>query len=276
MELQAGQSGPSQAKRRPKKKISFLSILNCCSVPDDASTVDESRLPTKKINKIDPQARPTTSSKPNVAGLQTEASPPSAPVPEKESAGPSSTKEVAEPPVQPEPKPNVTKTETVVPPEQAQTVASAAAADAAKAHGKEVGYLSAPDLSAPAVSPPAVLVETPLEPIQPNDTPNPPQQIEQEKAPAETMPHVTPVPEPSSTAAEAQLLPPPPARDESEQPLQKSSEPIAEPAEDKQQWLLPPIAPQFKGKKCLVLDLDETLVHSSFKVGISAHYQKDY
>lgn len=31
-------------------------------------------------------------------------------------------------------------------------------------------------------------------------------------------------------------------------------------------WLLPPIKPEFKDKKCLVLDLDETLVHSSFKV----------
>ena len=31
-------------------------------------------------------------------------------------------------------------------------------------------------------------------------------------------------------------------------------------------WLLPPIRPEFRGKKCLVLDLDETLVHSSFKV----------
>lgn len=38
------------------------------------------------------------------------------------------------------------------------------------------------------------------------------------------------------------------------------------PGEDRQQWLLPPIAPRFEGKKCLVLDLDETLVHSSFKV----------
>ena len=37
---------------------------------------------------------------------------------------------------------------------------------------------------------------------------------------------------------------------------------------EKQQWLLPPVQPQFKGKKCLVLDLDETLVHSSFKVGV--------
>lgn len=30
--------------------------------------------------------------------------------------------------------------------------------------------------------------------------------------------------------------------------------------------LLPPVAPQHAGRKCLVLDLDETLVHSSFKV----------
>jgi RNA polymerase II subunit A small phosphatase-like protein len=37
-------------------------------------------------------------------------------------------------------------------------------------------------------------------------------------------------------------------------------------AKDKQQWLLPPLRPEFEGKKCLVLDLDETLVHSSFKL----------
>ncbi|CAA90489.1 NLI interacting factor family phosphatase [Schizosaccharomyces pombe] len=30
-------------------------------------------------------------------------------------------------------------------------------------------------------------------------------------------------------------------------------------------WLLPPIAKEDEGKKCLILDLDETLVHSSFK-----------
>ena len=37
---------------------------------------------------------------------------------------------------------------------------------------------------------------------------------------------------------------------------------------EKQSWLLPPIRPEHHGKKCLVLDLDETLVHSSFKVSI--------
>ncbi|KAL0956270.1 hypothetical protein HGRIS_002428 [Hohenbuehelia grisea] len=36
--------------------------------------------------------------------------------------------------------------------------------------------------------------------------------------------------------------------------------------------LLPPIAPQHAGRKCLVLDLDETLVHSSFKSVQQADY----
>ncbi|KAI9319123.1 NLI interacting factor [Dichotomocladium elegans] len=31
-------------------------------------------------------------------------------------------------------------------------------------------------------------------------------------------------------------------------------------------WFLPPLAAEHSGRKCLVLDLDETLVHSSFKV----------
>ena len=37
-------------------------------------------------------------------------------------------------------------------------------------------------------------------------------------------------------------------------------------------WLLPPIAQADLGRKCLVLDLDETLVHSSFKIIHQADY----
>ncbi|KAI7205908.1 NIF-domain-containing protein [Hortaea werneckii] len=36
--------------------------------------------------------------------------------------------------------------------------------------------------------------------------------------------------------------------------------------DETQKWLLPPLKPEHRGRKCLVLDLDETLVHSSFKI----------
>ncbi|KAI5293742.1 hypothetical protein KEM52_005275, partial [Ascosphaera acerosa] len=42
--------------------------------------------------------------------------------------------------------------------------------------------------------------------------------------------------------------------------------PSAEFDHEGQPWLLPPLEPHLKKRKCLVLDLDETLVHSSFKV----------
>lgn len=56
------------------------------------------------------------------------------------------------------------------------------------------------------------------------------------------------------------VLPPPP-------PLLHSGK-QAQVGQDRQQqqWLLPPALPHLQNRKCLVLDLDETLVHSSFKV----------
>jgi len=64
-------------------------------------------------------------------------------------------------------------------------------------------------------------------------------------------------------------LPPPP-------PLSERAAQITPPHSphgvglDGQKSLLPPIRPELKGRKCLVLDLDETLVHSSFKVRVLA------
>lgn len=60
---------------------------------------------------------------------------------------------------------------------------------------------------------------------------------------------------------EAVRLPPPP-------PLGKQPEISVQ--EKAEQWLLPPALPHLQGRKCLVLDLDETLVHSSFKVILPA------
>ena len=42
--------------------------------------------------------------------------------------------------------------------------------------------------------------------------------------------------------------------------------------DDQPQYLLPPVAPHLRNRKCLILDLDETLVHSSFKVRTTFPY----
>ncbi|KAI9677155.1 MAG: hypothetical protein M1829_002729 [Trizodia sp. TS-e1964] len=77
-------------------------------------------------------------------------------------------------------------------------------------------------------------------------------------------------------AQPAPILPPPPTNPPTSQqsfptsstqsiaPTDASSRAVS--SEDPSRWLLPPIQPRFQGKKCLVLDLDETLVHSSFKI----------
>ncbi|KAK5698314.1 hypothetical protein LTR17_023756 [Elasticomyces elasticus] len=72
-------------------------------------------------------------------------------------------------------------------------------------------------------------------------------------------------------------LPPPPGPPpaQTEQPQAEAqkeydgtvvSQQEAPPVDDGRKWLLGPLRPEFRGKKCLVLDLDETLVHSSFKI----------
>lgn len=63
-------------------------------------------------------------------------------------------------------------------------------------------------------------------------------------------------------------LPPPPPRNPQNQGVGGVGRSVSNATvpNEKQQSLLPPLQPRFKGKKCLVLDLDETLVHSSFKV----------
>lgn len=60
-------------------------------------------------------------------------------------------------------------------------------------------------------------------------------------------------------------LPPPPPLEQRKNVVQGQTSDMSE-ASEPRKYLLGPIAPRFKGKKCLVLDLDETLVHSSFKV----------
>lgn len=66
-------------------------------------------------------------------------------------------------------------------------------------------------------------------------------------------------------------VPPPPPGPVPAVPNAPTSTSVENPAvfaseQQQERWLLPPQRPEHKGRKCLVLDLDETLVHSSFKI----------
>lgn len=61
-------------------------------------------------------------------------------------------------------------------------------------------------------------------------------------------------------------LPPPPPLEERKAQIAHHQDESPDQDPEPQRWLLPPPQPELKGRKCLVLDLDETLVHSSFKV----------
>lgn len=71
-------------------------------------------------------------------------------------------------------------------------------------------------------------------------------------------------------------LPPPPPLAERQAQVSpaRSPEPLVGQAEP-QKWLLGPPRPEHKGRKCLILDLDETLVHSSFKVRFCSDLNTD-
>ncbi|USP77917.1 hypothetical protein yc1106_05191 [Curvularia clavata] len=92
--------------------------------------------------------------------------------------------------------------------------------------------------------------------------------IEMRDVPLSTkdVPHETDGAEAEAEAEHPKVdLPPPPPLAERQVAVQEQSTDAGE-APEEQKYLLGPIAPRFQGKKCLVLDLDETLVHSSFKI----------
>jgi RNA polymerase II subunit A small phosphatase-like protein len=255
--------------QKPKKSRGFLSFLNCCSVPDNANGIDseEAVLPVKQIATVPSQARATTSSKP----ISSTSDPNSGHRPTSQGekiamVGDEHNQLTANPTTDaPSSAERGTAGKPPVSVDSRNQALPAIPQDAEK---------SALDPGVYDTSNPAVFVQAP--------TPNLPQQDSSQTINHDESSHVV-AEESLATAAQERnatdmedvqpsnaTLPPPPPIPSSESSSNPSSPPqeltTADAAKEKQQWLLPPIEPRFEGKKCLVLDLDETLVHSSFKV----------
>jgi RNA polymerase II subunit A small phosphatase-like protein len=257
----AGNTIPDiSAPRQPKK--SFFQIL-CCGVPDSAADPNNPEVPANRVSKP-PVGRPTTASRPDniVAGQQNDGVPKAQT--EKDALN------------------------QIEPSHDRHDASNVDASRALQSRGPANGDLgrsvslrdqplpALPQDSGPSSSQvnPTAVVQVPVR-ISPTRMPtgSDPSANRENVEDDARVENTDPLPNEKdvSTGAVARreevakpLLPPPPPVPQAA----SSDEAVPEASEVKQQWLLPPIAPRFKGKKCLVLDLDETLVHSSFKVRI--------
>ena len=285
------EQGASRTKL--KKRGGFLSFLNCCSAPENANTVEggDQAVPAKKAKVLQQNSgrQPTPVVKANAsAGESTTEE--SKEVAEQSIGGPeyselkpasnptmitrsSKDKVPAEKPVAQAP-PVPSTAETTEPPAATET------------RDQPLPPLPASNVSSPPEvntgqtmeATPVITGTAPPQLIEPdqsvaeqgttiNDRTPQQEQADSDIAMVDAPPLAPAVEEPSTTTREVTQtqvnLPPPPPR--SGQDMTASGSSAATPS-DKQRWLLPPLQPHFKGRKCLVLDLDETLVHSSFKV----------
>ncbi|KAK0123013.1 hypothetical protein ONS96_010026 [Cadophora gregata f. sp. sojae] len=261
--------------RQPKKKglFSFL----CCGVPDGGSPTDPSdaAVPANKVTKV-PSARPATASRPDQGTSVPANSNPTNPQTEKEAlrqdaqqAG--SDKESSDVKAG---SGRTVQTGAGIPP-AANGDLNQTAGDTRDQALPELPKETEEPASGGQSTNPAVVVQGPSRSESKVSTTQKPAQEQQDAEGDTKMIDSGTVPadkaEPPTTAVrkddtvnKAALPPPPPVPQSLSGPSEDPASP--EPAEQKSQWLLPPIAPRFQGKKCLVLDLDETLVHSSFKI----------
>lgn len=240
--VEAGQTGsernaPAQQK---KKKGGLLSLL-CCGVPDDANVVDNEPgdVPVHKVEKLPP--RPTTASRrptpsdqtANKAqlqekdGSQGQVNPDSSKAKRVSGATTQDQSTLAAEESKPSTLTGTAPTVTVEPPRQEAPTAGPARQAPPETRDHD-GDTQMVDAAVEEAT------EPPVQPVEPDDLQNLP--------PAPPMP-VVPAP-----------------------PQDTEGDLVSAPDQPQQEWLLPPIQPHLKGRKCLVLDLDETLVHSSFKV----------
>lgn len=267
-------SSQSAQMQKPKKSRGFLSFLNCCGVPDGANGIDpeETALPVKPTTSTTSQARVATPSKPVSSAPDVTTSHKSAQQPEKAAMVPNATPGDVRLSVEGT---GVKQSQTVAeqhanPKDSRNQPLPAIPRDAEE---------SVAETNALGTSNPVVFVQAPTPVIPQQDSSIPISSQNATNNEVDTKVHTGDSGEGNTTkdvegdqqtnTGNITLPPPPPiagAGTNSNALSQVQVPSVADTVEEKQRWLLPPIEPRFSGKKCLVLDLDETLVHSSFKV----------
>lgn len=284
-----GAAGTSEKKGRS----GFLSFLNCCGGPDgaNATDMDDPVLPPKKATKLQPVVRrpSRTVEKAGTVGIEANDVEKRETYDEKTPAvgdgGESSVMNEKLPTN--DLRPRIPRTESshdkVLPILATGSQANPSTqSDTTPGQPEPVSQEPLPTSDRPNYEQgpkPQVSVQapTPVEPVgvgQNRDWPSsddkrdsdvemvdaPPEEPEEEHQ--EVAEPVIPEPQP----ARVDLPPPPPLIKRESQLAGKETPPVPASSSEKQTWLLPPVQPRLHGRKCLVLDLDETLVHSSFKI----------
>jgi RNA polymerase II subunit A small phosphatase-like protein len=240
----------------------------CCGTPDHANTADqhEGATPANKVTKIG-AGRPVTASKPENVGLTQQNNVAAQPQTEKDAI------KQADPGHDREDVTSLDSGRSLQSGASAQPVVNGELTRPGDARDQPLPDLpkeAGTSTAQPGQLNPAVVVQAPprTDPLAGQGSSKGEKDAEGDVQMGDSEPLADEKEEPAAAAprrdeAIRTVLPPPPPVP---QPGPSDESIAPESVDGKQQWLLPPIAPRFKGKKCLVLDLDETLVHSSFKV----------
>lgn len=238
---------PAVASHKKKKGGGFLALFGCCGVPDHANGLDPEE-PIHKLDKIPP--RPATASR--------------RPTPSEQPSSSKTQLFEKEPAHNAQPSTDAAKNGKRVSGTSTQDQSTVGDRDGESKQTTLVGAGSSSPVISVEVPHVAASsdVDTVTETIPEKDGEGDIQMTDADGSNRQA---------PTATAEETYpAVPPPPPGPVPAVPNAPTTTSVENPRtivpEQQQRYLLPPQAPEFKGKKCLVLDLDETLVHSSFKV----------
>lgn len=298
-------SSPAAAPSPKRKKGGgFLAIFGCCSAPDDANALDgdDPPLPASKLKDIPP--RPATATRRTGVPSDHAASGGVTELSEKDEPEEESKQLEEKYQSQPQPQYPSQPLQQLAPPLAGSSSANASSAGAKRNSETPTLDNNTPTTASTAVAStsnretdskraslagsgsvaPTLAVEPPLHGEA--TTTQTADRDAVEAAPRLSEDDDAEMPDADAIAASSQHMdadiltqatevlpsvpppPPGPAPASSSAAADSTAMTALEPAMEYQQptALLPPIEPRLKGRKCLVLDLDETLVHSSFKV----------